>query len=346
MTLLSFKGLDNKDDAAKGKDGSPRSGAISARSDASGTGFSRHGGAGGGDSTGRWWTADLAGGWTTLQEIHNAELADGVVEKEVLEKVLIDPQNFSVLRRKVEEELERKEESLYGAPLVARASVDHAHAHVEQKKPSMEMMCARLGMTMSRLQWLHQLFEGFLVPNADGSQQTCNYPEHPAFLLKDHFRDLMTEVNPDLTEDDFAARFQRIDSDGSGMIEFDEFVVWVREDEVRVVGSSKKLSFPELADIHNVPVDAIGYLHNLFLDELEEGEDDEYPEHPGSIQKEGVHHIIKQVNPKTSDKDFETQFRMVDIENKAVLEFDELLEVIDMQGLPAELDADKTTPKT
>jgi hypothetical protein len=58
-----------------------------------------------------WWTADKADAWTVLQEIHNAELADGVVEREVLEKVLVPPSGFMALKLRVADELEKRAEA-------------------------------------------------------------------------------------------------------------------------------------------------------------------------------------------------------------------------------------------
>merc|ERR1740129_196237 len=78
----------------------------------------------------------------------------------------------------------------------------------------------------------------------------CLYPECPAALKKNQMRALIREVQPDLTDAEFEARFQRIDVDGSGMVEFDEFVTWVREDEVKISGGadgSEKMTLEELA---------------------------------------------------------------------------------------------------
>jgi len=45
-----------------------------------------------------YWTADKANAWTILQEMHHAELADGVVERETLEKVIVPPVGFMALK--------------------------------------------------------------------------------------------------------------------------------------------------------------------------------------------------------------------------------------------------------
>jgi len=49
-------------------------------------------------------------------------------------------------------------------------------------------------------------------------------------------KELILEVVPSLSEAEFEARFMRIDTDGSGVVEYDEFVTWVHMDEVQVVG--------------------------------------------------------------------------------------------------------------
>merc|ERR1740138_1370845 len=58
----------------------------------------------------RWWTAELATAWTILQEMHHAEIADGVVERDILQKVLVAPVGFTALTHKIEDELERRAE--------------------------------------------------------------------------------------------------------------------------------------------------------------------------------------------------------------------------------------------
>merc|ERR1719326_100276 len=132
---------------------------------------------------------------------------------------------------------------------------------------------------------MHQLFEGFLQTD-DGEPMFCNYPAEPGVLNKDQMKNLMAEVKPDMTDEEFEARFQRIDEDGSGEIEFDEFAIWVRQDEVRIVGvSSRKLSLQELAELYNESMQVVGYIHSLFLDLMPEDEDDDYPQNPGSLAK-------------------------------------------------------------
>merc|ERR1711862_541437 len=99
-------------------------------------------------------------------------------------------------------------------------------------------------------------------------------------ISKAQMRDLMNEVRPDMPQEEFDMRFRRIDEDGSGMIEFDEFVTWVREDEVRIVGASaRKMSFEELAGVYNQTVPLIRYLYDCFVDALPpDGEEDQYPD--------------------------------------------------------------------
>merc|ERR1719378_95527 len=168
----------------------------------------------------------------------------------------------------------------------------------------MDALCVRLGMTMPRLKWLHELFESYLTGASEWSEEddkpppTCNYPDNPAFLTKEQMRELMKEVKPDIAEDEFGARFQRIDEDSSGKIEFDEFVTWVREDEVKIVGSStRKYNFEELAGMHNQHIEVIKYLYSCFQEQLPDGEEDHYPENPVAMAKARVKTLATILTP-------------------------------------------------
>merc|ERR1712048_1513447 len=116
---------------------------------------------------------------------------------------------------------------------------------------------------MARIGWLHQLFESYLQneeidDDEDDDEEEkrkkavrCHYPHNPASISKDKMRQLVEEVNPDMEDDEFESRFRRIDSDGSGVIEFDEFVGWIYTDDIAVVGSAnRKMPIEELATAH------------------------------------------------------------------------------------------------
>jgi Ca2+-binding EF-hand superfamily protein len=285
----------------------------------------------------RWWTAELAGAWTILQEMHHAEIADGVVERDILQKVLVAPLGFTALTRKIEDELERRAEG-GGGGVVRHGSIFRSEAEgfvvagaaAGEGKPSMEVLCQRLGMPMARLEWLHGLFESYL--NGEGAEQLKkdNYPDDPSSINKDQMRELFKEMNPDLSEPEFEARFMRIDEDGSGLIEFDEFVAWVHEDEVQVIGVAgmEKRSLEDLADFYSEPLELVTYLHTCWKDQLPEGEEEDYPLKPASLAKQDIRSLIKLLTPEVSDEDFEAQFELVDVDQKERLEFDEFLEVL------------------
>lgn len=283
-----------------------------------------------------WWNGDLAQAWTTLQECQEMEMQDGVVEKECFEQVLVDPEVFLDLKERVKDEIDRIREEEEGFALPRSGAKKPPKAESKQK-PSMEALCQRLGMPLARLQWLHELFEGFLQTD-DGEPVFCNYPEDPATLNKAQMKTLIEEVKPDISDAEFEARFNRIDEDGSGLIEFDEFAIWVRQDEVRIVGASaRKMDFEELAALHDEDVAVIQYVYHLFVEQFPEEDEDDYPEKPALLPKRAVKELQVQLNPAMTDAEFEMQYQLVDMESKGGLSFDEVLEVIGVDELPQEI---------
>jgi hypothetical protein len=95
-------------------------------------------------------------------------------------------------------------------------------------KPTIKNLSKRLGMSMLRIEWLHSQFASLVDGGVD------DYPENPSALSKDLMRELIKELQPQITEDQFAAKFAQIDSDGSGLIEFDEFLQWIADDDVEI----------------------------------------------------------------------------------------------------------------
>jgi Ca2+-binding EF-hand superfamily protein len=287
-----------------------------------------------------WWTADKADAWTILQEIHNAELTDGVVEREVLEKVLVPPSGFMALKLRVADELEKRAE--------AKGEMEHLKMDYmrmpttsnEDTKPSFEKLCENTGMSLERIKWLHQLFESYLGPDPNNPDELLvdNYPDDPAFIDKETMMKLAMEVQPDLGISEFEARFQRIDRDGSGQVEFDEFVAWIHSDEIRVMGDlNKKMTFEELAAAHDESMDVIMYLHNCFQDALPDGTVDAYPENPVGLVGDELKELVLILTPGVSAEDVSRAFSSVDADAKGELDFDEFLEVLNLDELPQEL---------
>jgi Ca2+-binding EF-hand superfamily protein len=294
----------------------------------------------------KWWDDELAGAWTTLQEMSSVEIADGVVEQEMLESVLVPPVGYPAQRTKIVEELEKRQDQ-DDVIEKDRSSRRNSFAGVvdavldKRKKPSIDSLCELLGITMSRMVWLHRLFESFLQPDEKnpGVVPVCLYPETPAAITKVQMRALMKELRPSMEEVEFEARFRRIDQDLSGMVEFDEFVMWVREDEVRVGGAAplQKMSFEELAIVYSESVELIKYLHDQFQEVFPAGEIDDYPANPRSLGKSEVRDLMSSLAPELNDAQFETEFQMVTFSKKDNLEFDEFLELLPMDELPDEI---------
>jgi hypothetical protein len=51
-----------------------------------------------------------------------------------------------------------------------------------------------------------------------------SYPENPQFLTKDAMREMFDTNFPEVDEEEFENLFEMVDFDGSGEIEFDEFL--------------------------------------------------------------------------------------------------------------------------
>jgi len=282
---------------------------------------------------GRWWDPVLKGAWAILQEIHGVAKPDGNVEAEVLQQIMTPPDNFINLKKKVETEFERRAEG-------GGEGDDFLDIlkNVGGAKPSMEELCQQLKMSRGRLDFFHDLFESFLPKTKDGKPGACLYPECPAVIEKKTMQALINEVQPGLSEDEFNARFRRIDTDGSGLIEFDEFVRWVHEDEVQVTGSmAQKMSFEELSANLDIPLDLIQYIYACFCNELGDDEVDEYPETCFAMTLDRSYSLVGLVTPSISKKEFEDAFKLVDVAKKGVVTFDEFLELVDLNQLPKEL---------
>jgi len=289
----------------------------------------------------RYWDDKLAHAWATLQRVHRADIADGVVDQDILSKVLVPPVGFNLLKAKVEDEIERKEERGDDDD-----DEDIASGRVLQssEKPTMEQLAQRLGMTMARLDWLHKLFESFLLPDPDAGPDApapcCLYPDCPASITKEQMRVLVSEVEPSLSKAQFDARFKRLDQDGSGLIEFDEFAMWVHSSDVRVAGNAAvKMTFEEIANRYQEPVDLIKYLYTVFVDQLPDGVEDDYPDEPVGLPKQEAKFLAGIVTPGFNAAEFDANFAIVDAHSRQAghCDFDEFIELLEFDDLPTEL---------
>lgn len=304
------------------------------------------------DAVHRWWDSDLANAWILLQTMHNAEIADGVVEREMLERLLVPPAAFLVLRGRVEEELDHLEsdkildkdagDQTRAERKVFQNAISTAHhQHGEQHlKPTMEDLCRKLNTSMTRMMWLHKMFESFLESPFDGPPARCGYPDNPASLTKTQMQELMGDINPDLSDAMFEAQFRRIDEDCSGVVEFDEFIKWCMENEVRIDEGEKTFpSLLELSEIYRERQEVIIRLHNRFEECFPEGEMDRYPEEPRSLPKDEVRSLLQELTPGffTEDDFQEKLAKMPDDPSNPSEElaftFDKVLEMLDWQGL-------------
>jgi len=324
----------------------------------------------------QFWGDDVADDWKILQEMIGTEMQDGCVDAQSLEAALPAPRAFLQLKRRVEDELERRrfeayldaekrkaenpddpnamcEPSLgkFSEPSIrgSHNSVDflamqayegiepEPKQSVETGKPSFEQLCRTHRMTMARMHWLHAQFVDFLKP-IDGVKPTCGYPENPAALTRNDVKSLMAEVKPEMTLAEFEEKFDHIDTDGSGELEFDEFVQWLGEDELELdaTADTTKPSKEDLAARFKVSLHRIEAIHQAFAGYLPAGEVDDYPNAPKALSKECIQKLVKKYAPDISDDEFDEQFMLIDMDNSEMIEFDEFLEFLDfdeIQGL-------------
>jgi len=88
-------------------------------------------------------------------------------------------------------------------------------------------LCKEYDIPTSRLQWLHDQFKAFLPEGV-----VDNYPVDAAALSKAEMRDLYADLKPEMSDAEFEESFEEIDKDGSGEIEFYEFVFWLFLEEI------------------------------------------------------------------------------------------------------------------
>lgn len=292
-----------------------------------------------------WWVDELADAWMMLQQMEGCEFIDGVVEKGLLSKILVDPDDFVALKERVSEWRDEQTEAQTGVlASLLKDTTDDLPVAMRTKssrqakgKPSMDELCSTLGLTKPRLMWLHQLFKVYLQTEGDG-KLTCRYPDAPGSISKQTFHQLLLDLKPNMLEAEFEAKFKRIDLDGSQSVEFDEFAALVADGEIRVVGQTdRKLGYEELADLHGVDVECIKYFHHCFEDALPEGVRDGYPDDPAYMTAEQMQELCSILGIFVSAAEFRSQFELVDIGSQGDLCFDEFLEVINIGTLPKEL---------
>jgi len=156
---------------------------------------------------------------------------------------------------------------------------------------------------------------------------------------------LILELNPNLSDQEFEAHYRRIDLDGGGAVEFDEFVTWLSENQINLTGvSTRKMTFKELAGFYGVSVNVITYFHNSFQAGLYEygGDDniDEYPDQPLKLPKDEIKNLLSFLRPKLSQVEFESVWSIANVSvEEDTLDFSEFLEMIDFDDLPEELQA-------
>ncbi|KAF4661225.1 hypothetical protein FOZ61_003444 [Perkinsus olseni] len=190
------------------------------------------------------WTVGCMHQWSLLQRLLVCECEDGVVDAESL-KLMMDRREFSVLKRKVsltkdvhlrsttdddtlqESETMAQENTEIGSrdPAPAGAGGPRGRTSSGERKPSLKELSDRYNINIIRLAWLSEQF-GTLLP--DGHD---DYPDNPQSLSKSAVRGLAEELCPEITDEEFEAKWEIIDADRSGSLEFDEFVEWMALDE-------------------------------------------------------------------------------------------------------------------
>lgn len=247
----------------------------------------------------------------------------------MLRKLLAVPDDISLTKQKVTAELEKVAEN--GVQEIEEVSK-------KKQKPTMEELSLKYGMSHPRLMFFHDLFESFLPVREDGSPGTCGYPDNPSVIDRKTMFSLLKQLQPTLTEAEFEARFKRLDNDASGVIEFDEFVRWVYDDEVEVVGSAEKVkrTFEELADDMDVDLKLIMYVYDCFKFELG-SQVDEYPKTCAAIPKEQAYTLAGILVQNLTKKKFDRYWDMIDVDNKGVVTFDDFCELLDFEDMPEEI---------
>ncbi|CAJ1379343.1 unnamed protein product [Effrenium voratum] len=280
----------------------------------------------------RWWDPAMKSSWKILQAACGVEHT-GHVDSKVLKQVLAGPDPFIALKKKVDLEVQRRAEN------GVKDEEEEPPTVVAEQKPTMEELSLQYRIPKARLQFFHDLFESFLPPKEDGTPGVCGYPANPATINKKTMWALLKQIQDNLVEAEFEARFRRIDGDGSGLIEFDEFVQWVHDDEVEVVSGAEKVkrTFEELADDMDVSVKLIMYVYDCFKFELGPDQVDEYPTTCASFPRDQAYTLAQILVQNLDKKKFDRYWSLVDVNDKGSVTFDDFCELLDFEDMPEEV---------
>eukprot|EP00913_Durusdinium_trenchii_P028707 g26923.t1 len=246
----------------------------------------------------RWWDPTMKSSWKILQAACGAQRT-GNVDAEVLQRLLPKPEEFISIKKKVDAELRRIAEN---GPEEAR--LETVMEEQEKKpKPSME-------------------------ERSEHGAETAA----PSVIDKKTMFLLLKQVQSNINEAEFEARFRRLDQDSSGVIEFDEFVRWVHDDEVEVIGSAEK----ELANDMDVSIKLIMYVYDCFKFELGTSQVDEYPKTCAVLNRDQACNLAQILVTKLAKKKFDKYWEMVDVDKKerlGVVTFDDFCELLDFEDM-------------
>jgi hypothetical protein len=193
----------------------------------------------------QWWEDPALTCWQIVQRAGDTEVQDGVVDRASLQFAL-DMENYATVSKAITRERE-KEELLGLGDVVADVAKRQAQQRAQQeaqeelerqmaeevekakggRKMTYAELCKEYDISITRLEWLHDQFRSFLPEGVEDK-----YPVDPASLTKVEMRDLYADLKPEMDDATFETAFVEIDKDGSGEIEFDEFVFWLFLEEI------------------------------------------------------------------------------------------------------------------
>lgn len=188
-----------------------------------------------------WWEDPALTCWEIVQRAMDAEVQDGIVDRHSL-AFATDVENWTEVRKVVTREREKAEmlglgdvvadararmRALEDAQEAMEEEMEKTKALLMAKKRTYDQLAKEYDLTDVRIEWLHEQFKAMLD---EGEED--NYPMDPASLSKEKMRELYADLKPDMADDEFDQQFEEIDEDGSGEIEFDEFIRWIYMEEI------------------------------------------------------------------------------------------------------------------
>jgi len=195
-----------------------------------------------------WWEDPSLTCWQIVQTAMECGVQDGIVDKASLE-FATNVEDWEHVRKAVTREREkaeilglgdivadvrarlRDEEDAQEAMEEAMAA---AKANAMSHKKTFEQLSKEFDLAMVRIEWLHEQFKECLPEGV-----TDGYPLNPAALSKDKMRELYSDLKPGMSTEEFEQQFEEIDEDGSGEIEFDEFIRWIFLEEIDLEGDEE-----------------------------------------------------------------------------------------------------------